>query len=137
MFVGNDIARPLVIDLRDRQTIDLTDALSAGGRRLEMEARAWSADGTKVVVEAAPSGYNGGRDLAVIAIEAMTAQYVASMSGPPPLWTAADYWWSDNRLNAAARGRNGPILRKTPEEITWASGVPDARPVAVAAPACP
>lgn len=124
VFAGNDISRPLVVDLVERRIIELSDSLSKDGRRVEVRATVWSPDSRKLAVEVAANGYNGGRDLAAITISPLSVEYAASMDGSLPLWTTADYRWQGDALVASAAGKNGPIIRRSLAEVGWTPSAP-------------
>lgn len=129
IYVGNDIAQPVVFDVIERRPIEIASFLSVDGKRLELVARVWSPDSRHLAVEVAPNGYNGGRDLAVIRVLPPFIEYMASMNGPLPLWTTADYQWSGTTLLVNESGKNGPIVRKASDEIPWTFGAPSGRSV--------
>ncbi len=124
VYVGNDVGRASVFDTTNHRLVDLTEAVSRDGRRLEMDALVWAPDSRRLVVIIAADGYHGDYDLTAMTIDPVAVEYVATMSGSLPLWTTADYRWEGSTLVAAALGKNGSSFRKRPEDITWIASPP-------------
>jgi hypothetical protein len=124
LVLGDDVARPRVVDLQTLAAIDLTDAVTKDGRRIEMRTSAWAPDGDALAVILEPEGYNGDRDLVAITPSTLAVRYVGSMRGSLPLWTRDDHQWAGADLVAATAGRHGPIFVKAAGELTWTAGRP-------------
>ena len=142
VWLGNDIANPIVVDLDGGEGIDLTDALSAGGQRRPMTALMWSPDGDQVAVIVQPGGYNDpDRDLVAITLSPLRAGYVATLTESAGrglvLWTTADVAWHDGHLVVASRDRRASIIMKSPGQLGWTPTRPGAPPVALEGAACP
>jgi hypothetical protein len=129
VVVGNDISRASVFDITRSRVIDFTEVVSRDGRRLEMNAYAWSPDSRRLVVIVAADGYHGDYDLTAMTIDPPAVEYVATMSGDLPLWTTADYRWEGSTLIASTLAKHGSSFRKRPEELEWIASPPrEARP---------
>jgi hypothetical protein len=141
LWIGNDIANPVVADLEAGSQIDLTNALSAGRRRLSMTAVMWSPDGDQVAVIVQPEGYNHpDRDLVAIALSPLRAAYVATMTDNVGhgllLWTTADFQWKGGRLVSASGGQHGSVTIKSPDQVGWTSTPPNAPSVGLVGASC-
>jgi hypothetical protein len=123
VFIGNDVARPTVIELRSGAHVDLSDALSADYHRLSVRAYQWAPSSDRLAVVVEPGGYNDpDRDLAMITLDPLHADYVATMQsdhGGLLMWTTSDFSWDGDALVASAEGKNGPILRRSPADVRW------------------
>jgi hypothetical protein len=124
VFIGNDVAQAAVFDTSSLRTIDLTEAVSRDGRRLQMDALVWSPDSRRLAVIIAADGYNGDYDLTSMTVDPLSVQYVATMTGSLPLWTTADYRWEGSTLMVSTLGKNGSTFRKRPEDMTWIASPP-------------
>jgi hypothetical protein len=142
VWIGNDVANPIVIDLDRGERIDLTDALSAGGERRPMTALTWSPDGDQVAVIVQPRGYNDpDRDLVAVTLTPLHAVYVATLTDTVGhglvLWTTADFLWRGGHLVPASTGRRGSIIIKAPGQLGWTATRPSAPTVALVGAVCP
>ena len=142
VWLGNDIANPIVVDLEGGERIDLTDAVSAGGQRRPMTALMWSPDGDQVEVIVQPGGYNDpDRDLVAITLSPLRAGYVATLTESAGhglvLWTTADVAWHDDHLVVPSRDRRASIIMKSPGQLGWTPTRAGAPPVALEGAACP
>jgi len=142
VWIGNDIANPIVVDLDRGERIDLTDALSAAGHRLPMTALLWSPDGDQVAVIVQPAGYNDpDRDLVAITLAPLRVSYIATMTDTVGhgllLWTTADFLWRDGRLVSASQRRRGSIVVKPLGQVRWTPTRPSAPPVPLEGAPCP
>jgi hypothetical protein len=141
VWIGNDIANPIVVDLDRGERIDLTDPLSAGGQRLSVTALMWSPDGDQIAVIVQPGGYNDpDRDLVAITLSPLHATYIATMTEAVghglELWTTADFLWRSGRLVPASQGRRGSIIIKSLGQVGWTPTRPSAPPVALEGAVC-
>jgi len=141
VWIGNDIANPIVVDLDRGERIDLTDALSTRGQRISVTALMWSPDGDQIAVIVEPGGYNDpDRDLVAITLSPLHATYVATMTEAVAhgleLWTTADFLWRSGRLVPASQGQRGSIIIKSLGQVGWTPTRPSAPPVALVGAVC-
>jgi hypothetical protein len=122
---------PRVIDLVTRHETDLAAALSSDGNQLDMSPMHWSPDSQRlaVVVHGGGRRTNSGAvtrdwDMVEIAIQPLTATYVATITSEFPRWTPEDVRCEDGHLLAASTGRRAAIFRKPPEALTWTTMPP-------------